>query len=352
MYDVDLHLEPNEASDLCPVFDQAVLEQHGWDRAFATVLDEPDVSGALALITHDAGAGEEEGWSALPVPVKVSGGGSTEDAEACAVRDGVLYVVGSQFGSKSGPLDRSRAFVARVTERDLAKAIDGKKAKLEVAKTSFAIHRAVNDALARTEVDLLPLGPTTRQAYIDGTMLRGARKRKSWSGRITSADHPINVEGAAFRANGRMLLGLRYPVTREGQPILVELDDPDVLFDDPDAIPHCSNVWILQTGSAEQPVGVRALHRQYGDRFAAIVGNLDAAGKGASVLEDHPAAGDAVSVHVAFDLPVLASGGPVGVEQVHAFDDVRRVEGLAYSPDGRAHYVIDADGRVDLRMSV
>jgi hypothetical protein len=40
MHETDLHLEPNEASDLCRVFDRATLRRHGWDRAFATVLDE------------------------------------------------------------------------------------------------------------------------------------------------------------------------------------------------------------------------------------------------------------------------------------------------------------------------
>jgi hypothetical protein len=34
---VDLHLEPNAASDLCPFRDREVLEHNGWDLAYVTL---------------------------------------------------------------------------------------------------------------------------------------------------------------------------------------------------------------------------------------------------------------------------------------------------------------------------
>lgn len=347
--DVDLHLAPNEASDLCPVFGPQILERHGWDRAFVTVLDEAHAARAIAIISHARGAAEHTGWSATRTTAKPSTKFKTEDAEACARLNGAVYILGSQFGKKEGPLQAKRSFIGRVSEEELHAALHGESARMDLVPLKFALHRAVNDALAEAQVELLPLGPTTRAAYIDGTMFRGARKGKSWSGRVVSSDQPINVEGAEFRANGRMLLGLRYPVTAAGQPILVELEDPDALFDGA-SIPRCSNVWVLQTGSVEAPVGVRALG---GDRrpdaFHAIVGNLDSAGKGAAVLEDHEEGAVALSSHVRFDLPAVAAGGDVAVETVHEFDDVRRVEGVAIAPDGGMHYVIDRDGRVDLR---
>ncbi len=40
LHSVDLHLEPNEASDLAEVCEPGLLEAHGWDRTFLTVLDE------------------------------------------------------------------------------------------------------------------------------------------------------------------------------------------------------------------------------------------------------------------------------------------------------------------------
>ena len=349
MHDVDLLLEPNEASDLCPVFDPEVLERHGWDRAFVTVLDEAEVTAAIAIIGHDRDAGEDDGWTAVRADGKPSVKAKTDDSEACARRDGTVYVLGSQVGKKEGPLEAKRSFIARVGEPQLARALKGKRAKVDVAPLRFALHRAVNDALAAAQVQLLPLGPVSRRAYIDATMFRGARKKKSWSGRVVSSDHPINVEGAEFRANGRMLLGLRYPVTSDGRPILVELEDPDALFDDPGTVPRCSNVWTLQTGTPELPVGIRALHGDGHDRFHAIVGNLDSTGKSASVVADHPEAGEAESTHVRFELPAAAAGGDVACETVHAFGDVRRVEGIALGPHAQAHYVIDRDGRVDLR---
>lgn len=350
MYEVDLHLEPNEASDLCPVFDRVVLEREGWDRAFVTVLDEAPAKRAVAVLGHEEGAGQDTGWHALRMKCKPSRKGKTEDAEACARREGWIYVLGSQFGSKDGPLEPRRSWIARVREEQLATGLSGKRPRLELARLRFGLHRAINDALAGAAVDLLELGPRTRKAYIDQTIARGAAKDKRWAGRVTSADHPVNVEGAAFRANGRMLLGLRYPVTAAGQAILVELHDVDAVFEDPDAVPRCSHVWVLEgVGSAQAPVGVRALHGDDADGFDAVVGNLDAAGKGAVILEDQPSGGQATSAHVRFTLPLMAGGGPVATRLVHDFAQLQRVEGLAVAPDGHVHYVVDEEGHVALR---
>jgi hypothetical protein len=351
VYETDLELQPNEASDLCPVLDPELLESRRWDRAFLTVLDEEPIEQGIALLGHEKGRHPAKGWHAMKVEVKPNTGRrKTADAEACARRDGHLYVLGSQFGAKSGPLEASRSWIGRLRERDLAEALEGRPAKLELVRLRFALHRAVNDALADGQIDLLELGPATRAAYIDATIARGAKKDKRWAGTVRSGDQPINVEGAEFRADGRMLLGLRYPVTAAGHPLLVELLDIELLFDDEDAAPRCGAVWVLEdVGSPDEPTGVRALHGDGDDRFDAVVGDLDAAGKGATVLEDHPEGGRAESTHVRFELPMLAGGGSVRTEHVHTFDGVRRVEGLARGPAGHSHYVIDEEGHVALR---
>jgi hypothetical protein len=353
LHESDLHLEPNEASDLAPVFEPEVLRERGWDLAFVTVLDEAHAEDALAVLTHPDGAGPGEGWDARRLTAKAgSAAGMTEDAEACSRRDGVVYLLGSQFGSKAGPLAASRSWVARASETSLADALDGGEVTLEIARTRFGLHRAINDALTAAAVELLPLGPHAREAYIDATIALGAAKGKRWAGRVKSGDHPINVEGMAFRADGRALLGLRYPVTADGRPLLVEIDDLDAVFAEPDAVPRCSTVWTLEAGNPEEPVGIRALHTGGDDRFDAVVGDLDAAGKGATVLEDHPQGAAARSRHVRFELPLVAAGGPVGVEEVHDFGEVRRVEGVVVAPDGHAYYVIDDEGRVALRTLI
>ncbi|MEV0289807.1 hypothetical protein AB0H36_37245 [Kribbella sp. NPDC050820] len=353
MHETDLHLEPNEASDLCLVFGPDVLDRHGWDRAFVTVLDEATAEDALALLVHTAGAPLDDEWSAMRVFADAGvHAGKTEDAEACASRDGYVYVVGSQFGKKAGPLAAKRSWIARVSEQSLADAVDtGGRATLEVVRLRFTLHRAINDALA--DVELLPMGELERQAYVDATIAIGEQKAKRWAGTVLPTDRPVNIEAAEFRADGRLLLGLRYPVTADGHPILVELENVEELFDDPNAVPRCGNVWVLgDVGSVEAPAGFRGLDTHGGDRFDAVIGDLDASGKSATVLEDHPEGANAASEHVRFELPDDSAGGVVSAKVVHHFGDIRRVEGVAVDHEGHAHYVIDEEGHVALRTLV
>ena len=147
-----------------------------------------------------------------------------------------------------------------------------------------------------------PAGP---QGLHRGDDRKPARRAASAGpGGVQPGDQPINVEAAEFRADGRLLLGLRYPVTADGHPLLVEIHDVESLFADPDALPRAGAVWWLENvGSAAAPVGFRGLDTHGDDRFDAIVGDLDAANKSATVLEDHPEGGRAASEHVRFALP-------------------------------------------------
>ncbi len=356
MQETDLRLEPNEASDLTPLGHEDARRRLGWDRAFATVLDEAPAEGSIAVIGHQAGASLSRAWYARRIRGKGgSSAGKTQDAEACACHDGWFYVLGSQFGSKDGPLDARRSWIARVREKALLTAVrKDSKVTLEIVRLRFGLHRAVNDALATAGTDLWPLGPLTRERYIDATIALGARRDKRWAGRVTSADLPINVEGAAFRPNGTLLLGLRHPVSADGHALLVELDDVGTLFTQPDAIPDCRHVWALEgIGTRHEPVGVRALHTAGGDRYHAIVGSLEASGKEATLLEDHPEAGLATSTHVRFELPANSRGGAVETDVVRRFEGEHGVEGLATSGDGHdTHYVIDQEGQVALRTLI
>lgn len=351
MESADLRLDPNEASDLTPVFDAAVLERHGWDVAFATVLDEAAAEDAVAVLMHPAGEPLESGWRAARIKAKPdSAEGKTEDAEACTRRGGWLYLLGSQYGGKQGPLEASRSWIARIAEDDIARSIGTEDhAVMEVVRLRFRLHRAVNDALSRAPgVELLPLGSRTRASYVDATIVAGAKGDKRWAGRVTSADHPINVEAAEFRDDGRLLLGLRHPVTVDGHPILVELDDVEALFADPDAEPRCRAVWVLGgVGEPHRPVAVRALHAGEGDVFHAILGNLDAQSEDSVLIQDRPEAAVADSVHVSFKLPRRTGVGRVEAEVVHRFAGMSRIEGLALAR-GRAHYVVDRDGGVEM----
>jgi hypothetical protein len=342
---VDLHLEPNEASDLLPVREPGLLAAEGWDLAYVTALDEGRVEECVALLGHAAGAPLGEGWSSHRLRFTAERETRrTEDAEALAFRDGVIYVLGSHFGSKTGPLEARRQFVARFPQEELEDGVHGARPPLEVARTRFRLHRAVNDALAATGLPLFALGPSARGAFIRDTIRIGRQERKRWAGLVRKGDLPINIEGAAFRPGGSLLIGLRFPVTAAGHPLLVELPDVDALFADDEVVPRCGPVWCLrEIGTEEAPTGVRALHHSGGDRYQIIAGSLDAVGKDSVLLEDHPEAGVARSAHWRFTL-----GEPA--RQVHDFGEEARVEGVADGPDGHMLYVVDAEGRVDLRF--
>lgn len=353
MHGIDIELHPNEASDLCHLTSGWALEARGWDLAFVTVLDEAAAEDCVALLGHADGAEPGQGWEALRVPTAPrSSAGRTEDAEACAAHDGWIYLLGSQFGKKSGPLSARRSWIARLGQDDLAASLDGgSPAPLEIARLRFGLHRAVNDALAASAVEPIALGGESRAAYIDATIERGREKGKRWDGMVRPGDHPINVEGAEFRGNGKLLLGLRYPVSAAGCPLIVELEDVEDCFAEPDRVPGCGNVWELAgAGSRAEPRGIRALEARPGDHFDVIVGNLDAADKAATLLADHPEGRRSDSVHARFSLPLLAGGGPTEVEYVYEFEELtKRIEGVANAPDGHTYYVIDEDGRVGLR---
>ncbi len=345
---VDLDLYPNEASDLLPVENERVLEAHGWDRAFWTVLDEGAIENCVAVVGHARNGEEGEGaWDVARPHFRVKRNeDATEDAEACARRDGWVYVVGSHFGGKSGPLQGKRAFLARFWEDDLSGEVDAPTVEMQVAMNKFRLHRAVNDALAAFGPELLGPGPEVRKRFLakkpDGV---GKRAR----GRVLKTDVPINVEGAAFDDEGAMLLGLRYPVTAEGNPIIAELMGVERLFKDRRAAPVARRFWIVRNlGSIEEPVGFRALHRR-GRELHGIVGSLDSVGKESTLLEDHPEGGKAMCSHVRLKLSHAKDGGPVDAETVQTFD-LPNVEGLAAGSAGRFYYVTDEDDRVHMRL--
>jgi hypothetical protein len=348
---VDLHLEPNEASDLTQVREPGLLEAHGWDAAYLTVLDEGPVEDCVAVLGHDAGAAPTEGWTSARIHLDAGDmAGRTEDAEAITVRDGVVYVVGSHYGSKDGPLQPRRAWFGRLRAEDLAAAIAGERPPLELARNRFALHRAVNDALQEAGVALQPLGARARELLVGATVTRGEEGGKRWAGRVRPDDHPVNVEGMEFRPSGELVLGLRYPVTEEGHPLLVAVEDVDVLFaDDPEAV-RCGPVWTVRAGRREDPVGVRGLHHGDGDALHLVVGSLDAEGKDSALVDERPDAGRAHCEHWAVELPAGAGPGELAAREVHGFPGLKTVEGIAQAPDGSFLYVVDQDHNVHLRF--
>jgi hypothetical protein len=96
-------------------------------------------------------------------------------------------------------------------------------------------------------------------------------------------------------------------------------------------------------------VGFRALSARGGDVFDAIIGSIDATGKGSVLLDDYPEGGGIHCFHYRIALPDHSDGGPVSAELVREIPDLRNVEGVSFE-EGRVFYVTDEDERIALRF--
>ncbi|MDR7279220.1 hypothetical protein [Catenuloplanes atrovinosus] len=335
---VELAVAGNEASDLLPVHSEALLTAHGARRGFWTVLDEGPIEECLALLLERA---DDPGhWFAHHLSVLPGReAGRTEDGEALAYRDGWVYAIGSHFGSKGGPLRPRRAFFSRFREEDAARG----PVPIHIVRNQFRLHRVLNDALRAHGIDTVPPGERSQARFIVETTDRGTARGKSWTHRLAPGDHPVNVEAAAFTPAGTLLIGLRFPVTTDGEPILLEIDGIEAMFDgDTRTWPHVVAAHVL-TGVTPPGTltGFRAITARPDGTFDAVIGSIDALNKGSILLDDHPHGGGVECRHVRFSLPDTV--GTV-VAELAPF---RNVEGLA-EIDGHPHYVTDEDHRIAL----
>lgn len=307
----------------------ALVPSH-WEEAYWVAMDEPRMEDAMLLVGR---AGAQ--WEIRPVPVAVQGGKpkKTTDCEALARRGDFVYVFGSRFGKKAGPLGKDRQFTARFLDPlDGGAEPIGGALSVELVRDDFLLHRAINDALSGGNIPLIPRRLGEETAYIQASL--------GESENVRAEDRAINVEGAVFLEDGTLLLGLRYPVTEEGTAILLAVDRIDNLF--AGQLPVVRDVYTLTLApevTPGGPWGVRALERR-GSEIHAIIGNLDRrSGKGDGiVLDDHPTGGDADTRHVAFEVPGTA--GPIRARLVSVMTR-GSVEGLTFTADGRPLYVHD-----------
>ncbi len=355
-FEMDLNLHPNEASGLLTIGDEALLGEHGWDLGFWAVLDEGEIEDCIAAIGHRSGSPESEGWQIERLRADVSGdAGETEDAEAIT-RDestGYVYILGSHFGGKAGPLQPKRGFVARFRESDVGSVTEDPAMELDVSRRSFAIHRLVNDALKESGLDLISLGDKSHEALIAATIEEG--EGREWSGLVREDDYPINVEGAAFRNDGTLLLGLRFPTTAEGRPILVELAGIDRLFDGDDSLPEVRGFWTADAvGRGGEIAGVRdlaLLQTEAGEELHLVTGNVDSRDKESVLIQDYPGGRETVATHFRCVLPEGTHSGNLEADFVREFPRLPRVEGIAITAEGRVFYVTDEDEGVHLRLT-
>lgn len=352
---LELNLHPNEASGLLTVENDALLEAHGWEFALWAVLDEGRIEDCIAIIGHRRSADISEGWDIErlhAVPVEDT---KTEDAESVARFGGWVYLFGSHFGAKSGPLQPKRGFVARFRESDAGNVTDDPAVALEVFCGSFMLHRLINDALKSGGPNLIPLGSASYEALIEATINRGAQERKKWSDLVLEHDYPINIEGAAFRADGTLLLGLRFPMAADGSPILVELRGVERLFEPGDRLPEVRGFWVVDAVGRDGDIaGVRDLAivgAADGEELHLVTGNVDSRDKQSVLVQDYPGGRGTVATHFRCTLSPGAHSGSLQATFVREFPNLPRVEGIAITDDGRFFYVTDEDEGVHLRLT-
>lgn len=334
-----------ELSGLARAGDDALWAQRGWDAAFWSVGDERSIDDAIVLIGHRDGAQPDDGWELEHFDRGRwrHEGAEASDGEAIARHDGFVYIIGSHFGSLRRGLQRKRAFVARFAEKDVAL---GRQpaVELQVAHNDFRLHRAINDALRRwtprpTDLSLLGLDDEAKRTFMGRTTqipeLRSAR-------RIAHDDWPINIEGLAFGANGTALLGLRFPVDREGHPFIVAVERfADAMFGDaPLAV---GPVWVLHDiGTPARPAGIRDLESDpdataAGAALSLIIGGI---GGEFAVDDERP---DQRFEHWQTTLAKRAGGGPQEATRVRPLAEQGHVEGIALWPGVGFAYVADSE---------
>jgi hypothetical protein len=349
--EVSLKLPPNEASGLLAVENDAMLEAHGWDCALWTVLGEGEIQECIGLLGHDRGASVSEGWQTLLLNARLKDDDvETEDPEAVARHGGWVYVFGSHFGSKSGPLEPKRGFVARFREADVKHGRNGPPVAIEVFRESFVLHRLINDALKDSGHPMISLAQEGYELFIEETRRLGREEKKEWVDLVHDDDLPLNVEGAGFRPDGSLLLGLRFPVVNDGQPMLVELEGIERVFEPGDGLPKVRGVWVVDAvGQGGEMAGVRDLS-VIGGQVHLITGNVDGKDEESALIKDYNRGNDVETAHFRCTLPPETQPSTIEAACVRSFPGISRLEGITAKSD-RFVYAVDDEERIPLLLT-
>jgi hypothetical protein len=338
LVETSLSLPPNEASGLLAAHPE-VAGALGFVDAYWVALDEPDKDPSRLLAV--VGRRGDGVWLALRVRVEVASqtrsAPAPDDPESLARHASWVYVFGSHFGRKAGPLQAKRHFVARFRERDAVLARGAARIPLHVRGGDFRLHRTINDALEASAIDLAKPTPRETAAYLKDGVIAAS------GGRVRRADWPLNIEGAAVGPDGALWLGLRIPNTRAGDAIVLKTTGVGSLFGDRGRFRVEQVIPLLGTGETGAPTGVRSLHFE-GDVLHAIVGNLDSSSKSVVVQENEGGA-RRKSEHWTW-----SAAAPTAT-RVRTLGDRRKVEGLARTPSDGWLYAVDDEDVIRLLES-
>lgn len=314
-----------QASGICRVRSAKLLEALAATDAYWFVSDEGKCEEALRL----AWRGANGLWQSAPakhrgpVPVK------TDDAEELAHWNGAVYIIGSHSAKKNGEPEVERHFFASF--REDAATVSGSGPLIEIAVNvrvlrlpEGAIFQSINDALKHSS--LLPAGEAETKAV---NLARFARE----------GDRLLNIEGFDFLNDGSALVGLRYPVTAEGTPLLLHMTGLVERFEDPAVPIRVEGPWTIRdAGTPDRPRGIRALRRDERGRLHVATGSLERSP--GILLRDHPkGAGDGTGEHRI--LTVAAFGSAHNPEAVlwHNAGVPDALEGIEVSTSGTILYL-------------
>ncbi len=349
---VELKDLEGEASALLPCDNEGLLAAYKLDRAFWALRDAGPAEDALLLVGHRRDRDLHKGWLVKAMKARLNVQRETEDAELLARQGDWIYVLGSQSGGADGVLAPERSFVARFAERAVrpsVTSVSSARIEIEIANRPFLVHRAVNDALKRSSLTVMPLAPHAANTFVLPTLEEGYTARAAWAPRLQKDDYPIRVDGLVFLADGSALLGLRFPMTADGHPLLVRIEDLGRCFAENGTLTASIAGYIANAGSAERPVGIRALQRTGAgdhDRQAinVLTGPLGSPGHRDALAHDYPGSEKAPCRHWCIELPMgRAAGEGLEAELVRQFDK-HNVEGFAQDAEAHWHYLSRASG--------
>lgn len=315
---ITLETPLNEASGLAQVRDPALLRGLDADAAWFVIHDEGTAHSMVSIVVRSRGA-----FSVVPFEVDAGRGTRLTDAEALTLDGDDVLIVGSGFIGPKNRVDERRSFIAKV-RAPRAPEHRGQPAPIDIVELGASLMNGINHALEESDLDTMPLA-------------------KSVAKKMPTADtQPINIEGAAV-VNDDLVLGLRWPVTQSGNPILAIVHAFRSLFAMPESPLRISLVSLPDVGSGKRPSGIRGLSSRPGPGsnpsvLHAIIGPTDrsiAAEKArASALE-----------HIAIDL-----NNPATVESIRTFEGYRKIEGLAPCGNDWIYALDDEDAIVLLLL--
>ena len=256
-----------------------------------TVLDEANAEDALALLVHEEGCPLDDGWEAVRVHADRATARTRPRTPRPAPRGTATRTCSGPSSARRPGRSRPAAPGSRASREDELLVDDAPRRRSRSPACASACTAPSTTRCGRHRPP--PARPARPERYIDATIKPGARGS---AGRAASQpdDQPINVEAMEFRADGSLLLGLRYPVTARRPPAARR--DPrrrGAVRRPRRGSRSRPRVVARERRHAEAPAGFRALDTRGDDVFDAVIGDLDAADKSATVLEDHPEGGKA-----------------------------------------------------------